>query len=201
MNDLEFVQRCCRGENQAWDEFVEKYSRLIYSYINCVLKQKVPGLFSQENISDIFQDIFLSLTKDNFKKLRSFKSKNGCSLASWLRQVTINYSIDYARKFKPAISLDEETGDELTIKELIADNTLTVQTKLNIEEKLAQLGKCVEGLDTDDRLFLEFHINKGLTLEDLRLVFKVSRGTIDMRKSRIIGRLRECFKNKGFSLD
>ena len=38
-------------------------------------------------------------------------------------------------------------------------------------------------------------------LEVLKEHFRVSRGAIDMRKSRIIDRLRECFKHKGFALD
>ena len=96
MDDLEFIQQCASGDKKAWDEFVDKYSRLIYNYIYSVLKTK--GLtLAQENIEELFQEIFFSLIKDDFKKLKSFKGLNGCSFASWLRQVTVNFSIDYIR--------------------------------------------------------------------------------------------------------
>lgn len=200
MDDLEFVQRCVKGDKQAWDEFLKTYSRLIYNYIHNVLNVKGYP-FAQSHINDIFQGIFCSLIKDNFKKLRSFQARNGCSLASWLRQVTINFTIDYLRKIKPAVSIDAETDDGLSLKDLLADGSLSATDTLSHEEKLKDLKDCIEKLDNDDKYFLELHINRGLRLEELKGHFKVSRGAIDMQKSRIMDKLRECFKGKGFLLD
>ena len=200
MDDLEFVQRCVKGDKQAWDEFLRKYSRLIYNYIHNVLNAKGYP-FAQSHINDIFQEIFCSLIKDDFKKLRSFKARNGCSLASWLRQVTINFTIDYIRKIKPAVSIDEETDDELSLKDLLADDSVSVTDTLSQEERIKSLKECIERLGSDDKYFLELHINRGLRLEKLKDYFKRSRGAIDMQKSRLIDKLRECFKTKGFLLD
>ncbi len=201
MEDLEFIQKCVQGDKRLWDEFVDRYSRLIYNYINCILRQKNPHLATQENISDIFQEIFLALSRDNFKKLKSFKGRNGCSLASWLRQVTINFTLDYVRKFRPTVSLDEEAEEGLSVKDLIADTSAAVRDDLNLEEKIMHLKECIGRLDTDDKYFIEFHIARGLSLENMKDIFKVSRGAIDMRKSRIVERLRDCFKSRGFGLD
>jgi len=201
MNDLEFIQRCVRADKPAWEEFVDKYSRLIYNYIHSILKMK-GFLVTEENIADLFQEILFSLVKDNFKRLRSFKGKNGCSLASWLRQVVINSTIDYIRKSKAVMdSLDEENNDELSLKDTLKDDSILVSQSLCQEEKLAQLKECIEKLDNDDKYFLELHINRGLGLEELKRLLGISRGAIDMRKSRIISRLKECFKTKGFKLD
>jgi len=201
MADLEFVQRCVSGEKAACDEFVEKYSRLIYKYINCVLKQSRPALATQDNISDIFQEIFVLLSKENFKKLRTFKARNGSSLASWLRQVTVNYTFDYLKKQKFMFSLDEEDDDGMSLAELIRDNSLSARDKAAAKENFTGLQECIEALDTDDKYFLEFHINRGLDLEAVRGLMKVSRGAIDMRKSRIVSRLKDCFRSKGLMLD
>jgi RNA polymerase sigma-70 factor (ECF subfamily) len=200
MDDLGFVQRCVKGEKLAWDEFVDKYSRLIYNYIYNVLNTKGYA-FAQANAQDIFQEIFYSLIKDNFKKLSSFKARNGCSLASWLRQVTINHTIDYIRKTKPVVSIDAENEDELSLKEILADNSGTVTDKLSAEEKMRHLKDCMKSLDKEDKYFLELHINRGLELGRLKDHLKVSRAAVDMRKSRIVERLRDCFKSKGFRLD
>ena len=200
MDDLEFVQRCVKGDKQALDEFLNKYSRLIYNYIQNVLSVKGYA-FSQNHINDIFQEIFCSLAKDNFKKLRSFKARNGCSLASWLRQVSINFTIDYIRKIKPTVSIDEETDDGLSLKDLLADGSRPVSDTLSYEEKLEGLKDCIEKLDNAGKYFLELHINRGLRLEQLKDYFKLSRGAIDMQKSRLIDKLRECFKGKGILLD
>ncbi len=199
MNDLEFVRRCVKGDKQAWDEFVEKYSSLIYNYIHSVLKIK-GHTFTQDNINDLFQEIFLSLVKDNFNKLGTFRGRNGCSLASWLRKVTVNFTIDYLRKLKGSISIDEETDDDFSLAEILASDSPLVTDKLNQEEKLTHLEDCIDELSIDDKFFLELHIHRGLGLEELKAWFKISRAAVDMRKFRIIERLRECFKGKGFVL-
>lgn len=197
MDDLEFVQRCLTGDKRSWDEFVEKYSRLIYNYIHSVLKTKGAAT-SQENASDIFQDIFISLVADNFKKLKSFRGLNGCSLASWLRQVTVNATIDYIRKLRPLLSIDQEGDDGFSLKDVLADKSAPATEALAREEKLEQLKDCINRLSASDKYFLELHINKGIALGQLKEILGFSRGTVDMRKSRIIDRLKECFGKKGF---
>ncbi len=200
MNDLEFARRCAEGDKCSWDKFVDRYSRLIYKYIHSVLNTR--GLtFTQDSVSDIFQDIFLLLTRDNFSKLKSFKAKNGCSLASWLRQVTINAAIDYTRKLKPMVSIEQENEDDLSLKDILPDNEPLARDKISGEEKIFQLKDCIQGMVKDDKYFLELHLNRGLTLDQLKRHLKISRGAIDMRKSRIIDKLRDCFKSKGFKLD
>jgi RNA polymerase sigma factor (sigma-70 family) len=201
MNDLEFAQSCVKGDTRTWDEFIEKYSRLIYHYIHSILKIKGAQDPNRDNAGDLFQEIFVLLRKDNFKKLSTFKAKNGCSLASWLRQVVINYSIDYLRRIKPLVSLEEELGEDLTLKDIIADGSESARQGLFSEERVVNLKDCIEKLDSEEKYFIELHFNQGLSLEALKGVLKLARGAVDMRKTRLIERLRECFKAKGFKLD
>ncbi len=197
MDDLEFVRKCVSGDRRAWDEFVDKYSRLIYNYIYSVLKSK--GAVSlQENVNDIFQDIFTSLVADNFKRLKSFKGKNGCSLASWLRQVAVNATIDFVRKTRPGISIDREDENGLSLMDILKDKSEPIPEVLFQSEKLEQLTDCIKKLNPADKYFLELHVNQGITLEELKGLLGIPRGAVDMRKSRIIDRLRDCFGKKGF---
>ncbi len=200
MNDLEFIQRFVKGDKQVQDEFLKTYSRLIYNYIHNVLNTK--GLkFTQDHINDIFQEIFYSLIKDSYHKLKSFKARNGCSLASWLRQVTINFTIDYIRKIKPTVSIDEENDDRMSLKETLVEGSASINEVLSDKEKLAHLEDCIDQLGSDDKYFFELNINQGLSLDELKEILNLSRPAVDMRKSRIIIRLKECFKSKGFLLD
>ncbi|MDD5431884.1 MAG: sigma-70 family RNA polymerase sigma factor [Candidatus Omnitrophica bacterium] len=202
MTDLEFVSRCVKGEKEAWNEFVDKYSNLIYRYIYSILKSNGANLSNHDQVEDIFQDIFVLLSKDNFSKFKSFSAKNNCTLASWLRQVVINHTIDCLRSLTPqASSLDEEYDDCPSLMETIADTKTTVSLTVMADEKLDALTDCIGKLGIDDKYFLSLFIDRGLKLDELKTLFGVSRGTIDMRKSRIIDRLRDCFKLKGFELD
>lgn len=199
MTDIEFV-RCCTRNRQIWNKFLDKYSRLIYTYIYSVLNSQGYN-FTNDNIEDIFHDIICLLMQDNFRKLKSFKAKNGCSLASWLRQVTINFAIDYMRKLRPAVSMDAGDEEQNSLKDILAANSLSAPDELSFKEKLQSLKDCINALDDEDRYFIDLHIYRDLDLEKLKKVFRISRGTIDMKKSRIIERLRECFRRKKFMLD
>ncbi len=201
MDDLKFVQRCVSSDKLAWDEFVERYSRLIYNYIHSVFKVKGIGLSTQDNVNDLFQSLLLALIKDNFKKLKTFKGKNGCTLASWLRQVTINFTLDYLRALKTSVSIDEEDHEGRSLKDTLADDEPSAGDTFKQKEKLKHLEDCIGRLEKEERYFLELHINIGLGLEELQRILQVSRGAVDMRKSRIVDKLRDCFRRKGFLLD
>jgi len=201
MGDLEFAQRCVKGDKSAWDEFVERYSRLVYNYIHSVLKLKGINSSDPQDLRDIYQEVFLSLTKDNFRKLKSFKGLNGCSLASWLRQVVINLTLDYLSRGKPAVSIDAENEDDFSLQDILAADSISPRDKISLEDKIGQLKDCIGQLERTEQYFLELYINRKLSLEEIKDVLRVNRSALDMRKARIIDKLRQCFKSKGFLLD
>jgi len=200
MDDLRFVQACVKGDKQSWNEFLSRYSRLIYNYIYSVLAVKGLNL-STEQVEDIFQEIFYSLIKDNYKKLATYQGKNGCSLASWLRQVTINFTIDYLRKLKPMVSIDVEIEEGLSLKDILKDLSAGAVEFLSNQDRRKTLQDCVDSLEPAEQYFMELFLNQGLNLEQIKECLKINRGAVDMRKGRILQKLQDCFKNKGFKLD
>jgi len=198
MDDLEFVQRCITGDRLAWQEFLDKYSQLIYRYIHDVLNSKGIHLAARANIDDIFQEVFVLLSENNFAKLKSYKALNGSSLASWLRQVVINYTIDYARRFRHLLSLDQELEEDLDFKDMFLDLSPSALEKLISGEAILHLTDCISVLDYEDKFFLELYLDRRISLGKITEALKISRAAVDMRKSRIIERMRDCFKMKGF---
>jgi RNA polymerase sigma-70 factor (ECF subfamily) len=201
MDDLELLSRCVAGEEGAWERFTEQYSRLIYSSILRVLRTYGVSSHGQDLTKEIFQDIISSLLRQERKKLKSFKALNGCSVATWLRQVAINAAIDHLRRRKEMLSLDQENEDGLALKDLIADDAGSAAEELVAKEQLSGLQDCIQALDISDRYIVQQHFYYGARLEDLRGQLKLSRGAMDMQKSRLLRRLRECFRKKGFALD
>jgi len=197
MDDLEFLQSCLKGDKQAWAEFILRYSRLIYNYIYSVLSVK-GRIFSAEQVEDIFQDIFHYLIKDDYKKLSTYQARNGCSLASWLRQVAINFTIDYLRKLKPVASLDAQDESGSSLGDNLSDLSPGASYFLSQKDKLKTLEECIDRLELDEQYFLELSLNQELTLDEIKECLKINRGAVDMRKTRILRKLRDCFKKKGF---
>jgi RNA polymerase sigma factor (sigma-70 family) len=196
MDDLEFLQSCLRGEKQAWSDFILRYSRLIYNYIYSVLAIQGCRL-SRCEVEDIFQEIFHSLIKDNYKKLSTYRGRNGCSLGSWLRQVTINFTIDYLRSLKPVVSIygQEEGGG---LQDILSDSSPGAAQFLSNKEKRRTLERCIGSLNLEDQYFLELFLNQELGLDQIKDHLRLNRGAIDMRRSRILRKLRDCFREKGF---
>jgi RNA polymerase sigma factor (sigma-70 family) len=198
--DLEFARRCANGDRQAWEEFLIRYSRLIYTYIFSSARSSGAVLSPQEK-EDIFQEIILSFIDNNCRKLKSFRALNGCTLASWLRQVTINFTLNRITRASSAVSLDQDDFAGFALKEGIVAPQRSAPDVLQAKEEIGRLTECIELLETGDKYFLELNLHLGLNLEEIKDHLKISRGAADMRKARIVERLKECFKGKGVVLD
>jgi len=196
MDELRFIRKCADHDKDAWNEFLRLYSRLIYSYIYRVINN-YSGISANNLADDIFQELISALFDDNSKKIRSFKGLNGCSFATWLRLVTINFTRTYAGKQRYMVELDDEK-EGYCLKDRIIDRQILPDEAALYKEHSDNLKECVKLLDNDDRLFVQLYLSKGMTLEAVRQVFRVSRTAIDMRKARLLERLKVCFKNKGF---
>jgi DNA-directed RNA polymerase specialized sigma24 family protein len=90
------LARCIRGDKASWDAFVLQYSALVYHTL-----RKTFGLhhakLNDDVIEDLYQEFFVSILREDFKKLRQFKGNRGCTLASWLRLVAARMTIDFFR--------------------------------------------------------------------------------------------------------
>ena len=90
------LQPCLRGEKKAWDEFVEKYSPMIYASVKRTLSSSstnIPG----KTLEDIAQEVFIRLIRDDYRLLRQFDPKRA-SLSTWLALVARSVCIDQLRK-------------------------------------------------------------------------------------------------------
>src|SRR5215471_10066801 len=94
------IAGCLRSEKAAWDSFVLLYSNLVYHTI-----KKTLSLHHVEPdtdlVEDLYQEFFVSLLRNDYKKLRQFSGAHGCSLASWVRLLTVRLTIDFLRKQGP----------------------------------------------------------------------------------------------------
>jgi len=201
MKDLELIRKCSAADPAAWHLFINEYSRLIYIYIRQVLRAK--GFVPPDSFcDDVFQDLFIHLRSENFKRLKSYRAKNSCSLSTWLRQVAINFTIDYLRKYKPAaLSIDDNINEDITFADMLTDSApLASQVSMD-KEKIRTLKDCIKQLANCDKYFLELYLNRRLGLEKIKDLLHITRAALDMRKMRILQRLRRCFRSKGFMLD
>jgi len=182
----ELLKGCISGDKKGWTIFVQRYNKLIYHTIYRTLRVNDKPT-NQDEVNDLFQEVFTSFCAEHFKKLRMFDPRKGCSLASWLRMITVRMTIDHLRSNKPLTSLDDlstepsQAGDQ----EMIID-----------EESLNHLKELLEELPAKDKLLVELFFMRELPPEEVAQILHISVGAFYTRKNRIIEKLRKIATDK-----
>jgi RNA polymerase sigma factor (sigma-70 family) len=80
-----------REPEEAWTEFLQEYSTLIFSVVRH-LERDI------DRASDCFQFVCEQLSNDSFRRLRRFKPEGPAKFSTWLRAVVRNLCLDWRRK-------------------------------------------------------------------------------------------------------
>ncbi len=188
-DDSSLIKDCISGKREAWDLFVSRFSKLIYHSINKA-RSYAPKL-DQEDMEDIYSSVFLSFLEDDYRRLRQFKGKKGCTLSSWVRLITIRHTIDFLRKQKHHIPIDNKN-------ETLKDNKPSAQDYIELSETEEMLKKAIEALPPLDRLFMELYYTKELPPEEIADIMNISVSTVYSKKTRIRNKMEKILIKKGF---
>ena len=173
LTDAQLVERCRAGEQEAWNELVERFSRYVYAI--AVRGFRLP----ESDAEDVFQDVFAR----TFERLNSLRDDT--AIRPWLAQLTRRLCIDRLR----ATSRERPTADE-ELELAGSEETLTMlEEALTVHEALAATPEhCREILD---RFFARD--------ESYRVIgeaLDLPAGTIASRISRCLGKLREKLEGR-----
>jgi RNA polymerase sigma factor (sigma-70 family) len=173
LSDRQLVARCRAGDQQAWAELVDRFSRYVYAI--AIQGFRLP----ESDAEDVFQEVFV----------RAYEHLDGlrddAAVRPWLGQLTRRLCIDRLRataREKPAPEEElEPAGSEETLA--LLDEALTVH------EALAETPEhCREILD---RFFA-----RDESYKTIGEALDLPPGTIASRISRCLGRLRELLEGR-----
>ena len=184
------IRGCLSGDRSAWESFVLKYTKLVYYVINKVNWQKSASLVEEE-IQDLHNEVFLALLE---KKLAQFESRSGCSLASWVKIVTVSTTLNFlkARQVRARYKAAGESSHEMRVPiQFVADSASCPENSFLGKETLSRLEDFVGPLPSREKLFLNLHYNRYLSLEEIAGVLKMSKGALYTMKSRLQKRMKE----------
>jgi DNA-directed RNA polymerase specialized sigma24 family protein len=85
-----------KGDKEAWDAFVNRFSSLIYSAIYRVLSSYLKKI-DQWDLNEVFQEVFIRLIKDDYHLLKSYNPSRA-SLSTWLTIISRSTAIDFLRR-------------------------------------------------------------------------------------------------------
>jgi RNA polymerase sigma factor (sigma-70 family) len=165
LSDAQLVARCRAGDDAAWRQLVERFSRYVYAIATQGFR------LSEHDAEDVFQEVF-TRTYQRLDRLR-----DDGAIKPWLAQLTRNLCLDRIRETSRTQPTDEEIGD--TVDETLANLDLA----LTVRGALEDLGPPCS--DLLDRFFCRDESYKTIG-EELDL----PAGTIASRISRCLAKLR-----------
>jgi RNA polymerase sigma factor (sigma-70 family) len=173
-SDAALVARCRAGDDDAWRELVERFSRYVYAIA-------VQGFrLGQQDAEDVFQDVFARV----YERLGSLRDDE--AVRPWIAQLTRRVCIDRLRS-----GARESDADIDELPELPAEDVLTaLEDAFDVHDAMAELPEnCQQILD---RFFArdESYRTIGDTLG-------LPAGTIASRLSRCLDKLRDAFEGEG----
>jgi RNA polymerase sigma factor (sigma-70 family) len=185
----QFLEKCFLGDQHALEDFVRRFSPLIYRTVHYTFTSKQVQ-FTQQDLEDLHHTVFLHLFDKQCKKLKQYKGLNGCSLSSWIRIVAVRIVLNSIKKAgfesigrqKQRLPFDEwaEINEGAT-------ETKRLMVTADLEESLQ---KMIETLSPRDRLFMSLHYSKGYPIKDVAYAMGLSMENAYTLKHRIIGRLK-----------
>jgi RNA polymerase sigma-70 factor (ECF subfamily) len=102
-DEVRLIQRLVRGEQGAWDGFVERFAPVIYGAVIKTLRRSGRDL---DDSSDVAQDVFVRLCNNGYRLLRRYDPSRA-ALSTWLTIISTSTTIDHLRRQKPATALDD----------------------------------------------------------------------------------------------
>jgi RNA polymerase sigma-70 factor (ECF subfamily) len=162
---MSLVDRCRRGDREAWRDLVAEYSRYVYAII--MRGYRLP----ESDAEDVFQDVFARV----FERLETLRDDD--ALRGWIAQVTRNLCSDHLRRAHPHEELTEATVTDVDDRLADLDDALAVRQALT---RLPQ--GCAEILD---RFFC-----RDESYRTIGTALGIPPGTIASRISRCLERLR-----------
>jgi RNA polymerase sigma factor (sigma-70 family) len=173
VNDAALVSRCRTGDDAAWRELVDRFSRYVYAI--AVQGFRLP----QQEAEDIFQEVFARV----YERLDSLREDE--AVRPWIAQLTRRLCIDRLRA-----RARESDADIDELPELPAEDDLTaLEEAFDVHEAMAELSEsCQQILD---RFYArdESYRTIGDTLG-------LPAGTIASRISRCLDKLRDSFEGR-----
>lgn len=188
-DDKELIRRCLSlKDRDAWEIFVRKYSRLIWSSVHKTFLSS-SFAYTKEDSEDIYNSLFLSLMDNDFKKLRQFRGDNACSVSTWLSVITVRMTIDYMRRDKRRFVMTSG-NEERDIWESIPDSKYRADKLIEEKQRSQILEKLTATLSPKDKMMYDLLFNKGFSPEDAARALSLSVSAVYSKKHRIIGKMK-----------
>ncbi|HAO21469.1 MAG: hypothetical protein BWK80_47110 [Desulfobacteraceae bacterium IS3] len=150
--------------------------------------------FTQEDIEELRNDVFVRLFEHDRKKLKQYDESFGLSLTSWIKLIANQTVGMYLRKkdrigylgVTPLIPMEDLDEAFTSVDEM---------PRYDARQILMLLQEMMKGLSHNERLVLQLHFEQGLSWQDTASALNRNINNIYQIKHRALKILKEIIKN------
>ena len=189
MSDEELALAYIDGNNQAFDELLNRSEEKIFTYIMYMVK-------NEDLANDLFQETYLKV----ITKLQNGQYTNSGKFSWWLTRIAHNVVIDHFRAQKSEKIVDAPKENELSnlkSASVLDDNR---ETQLSNEQVLRDVKKLMESLPENQRDVVYMRFFQELSCKGIAEQTNVSINTSLGRMRYAIINLRKLTREYGINL-
>jgi RNA polymerase sigma factor (sigma-70 family) len=173
LTDAALVARCREGDDEAWRELVERFSRYVYAIT--IQGFRLPP----HDAEDVFQDVFARV----YERLDSLRDDD--AVRPWIAQLTRRLCIDRLRSGSREVESDVEDLAHVPADDLLTD----LEDAFDVHEALAELPE-------NCRVILDRFFAQDESYRTIGDSLSLPAGTIASRISRCLDKLRTIFEGR-----
>ena len=149
MTDVELIDACLNGQQEAFTELVNRYKNLVYSII---LRKSN----NSDEIDDLAQDVFLKV----YKNLASYSPE--FKFSTWVMRITSNHIIDFHRK-RRAETVPLEAAAEVVSE----DRGGSPEDSLIHQEESKRIGRILDELPAMYKVPIVMYHQKDMSYQEI----------------------------------
>ena len=169
--DRELVERCQRGQLEAYEILVGRYRQRVYGLAYSMLR-------NEQDATDLSQETFVKA----WQAIRGFKKNS--SFYTWLYRITTNLCIDFVRKRdrRPTVPFEEAVDPEADASVEIAPSNQPLPTdEVRRRELREQIDAALQELSPEHRVVIQLREFEGLEYAEIAKVVGCQMGTVMSR--------------------
>ncbi len=179
------IKRAKRGEVGAFAELVDTYKDKIYAFL-----YRMTG--NREDANDLAQEVFLRV----YSNLHTFDLE--MRFSPWLYRIAQNLAIDFLRKQKKTVYLDDQTGQDNDMSWQLESQTPRPEDVALFHDFQTALEAALHELAPMYRMVLLLRFAHDMSYEDIAKVTELPITTIKTRLHRARESLRQALVKRGY---
>jgi RNA polymerase sigma-70 factor (ECF subfamily) len=179
LSDEKLVHLVCHKDKELYQELVHRYEEKLLRYAVYLVRD-------EDKAADVVQEAFIKA----FVNLRGFNIKK--KFSSWIYRIVHNQAINYLKKHKKEISLENNEW----IKELLKSNQ-NIEKDFDKDEAKKMTNVCLKELPLLYRSPLALFYLEERSYEEISDVLRIPIGTVGTRINRGKKLMKVICKKKG----